>query len=217
MFYGYMNFCWSWVQFGYISALNTEASTFRSLGNYRDSEDLEQECYQKIFALKNGEKYFGRTHTVLPFASETEKNEIVIETDSDNFCPSCGSRISDTDSAFCNKCGFKLHELPTEADDTDPTGGFCRNCGKPLLSTGLEFCPYYSADNRQQENSFIENNEKYAVYKDALAKLNISNDTYTLHKACDAFWSLNGYRDSETMAKACQSKIDKISFASDFS
>lgn len=128
-----------------ISTLNRAAEMFNSLENFRDSKELEQECFQKIFALKKGEKYFGRTHNVTPFDPETEL--IAFQTDSDNSCPNCGSKIVDTDSAFCNKCGFKLNVPPIETNDTDESepGGFCRYCGKPLL-TDLDFCPYCSAD-----------------------------------------------------------------------
>lgn len=128
-----------------INALNSASQKLRDLGDYRDAEQLAQECDQKIFALKRGEKYFGRSHTIAPFNREEEAARIIKEdTINKIVCPNCGAK-TDMDNAFCNKCGFKLHETPRDAED-EKSVGFCRFCGKPLKAANLKFCPYCSGE-----------------------------------------------------------------------
>lgn len=56
-------------------------------------------------------------------------------------CPNCGA-ILEEDHMFCNKCGFKKSDMPTEPESavSEPDKKFCRNCGNELDADAV-FCP----------------------------------------------------------------------------
>ncbi len=53
-------------------------------------------------------------------------------------CPSCGFELP-MESAFCNKCGYKIPAQKEEEIVPERKGAFCSGCGKQLVP-GAKFC-----------------------------------------------------------------------------
>lgn len=153
--------------------------------------------------------------------------------DDSDFCPKCGIRVVlESEKSNCDIHGKSLSECSAVVLEKKPKTAQalklkCSNCGKEIHSKSISFCPYCFADIEYTPGSLDtgksvvsleksdDQQEKDAIYNDALSKLENSNDSYTLKKVREVFVSLYDYRDSKSMAQKCQEKINKINSVGD--
>ncbi len=213
----------------YGNELKAIADVFRSLGDFKDAKLMAERCegsiaqhelYKKqeeicrnynkaltalecssdVYALQEARKKFlslGDIGEAPQLAKECEEKIDCVKANK----PYTAKRHSSLKPEEFKSANIKSPEKATLADGTIPKDNTDGRVSSHVILEKSNGKPAGKSYNEQ---------EKDAVYNNALLKLESSNDSYTLQKAREAFVSLCDYRDSEAMARKCQEKINNI-------